>query len=97
MPGAVSDWAEPLVRYGTDRGDQVLIFAVLAAGAAGGDSGRVGGSRRSRRRPIRDAENQPPALVALAWMVAAAGRSDEGHRTAHAAEALARTRRRLPS
>jgi hypothetical protein len=96
-----SDWAEPLVRYGTDRDDQVLIFAALAAGAAGGDAGRAAALADRAEAivaPISDPEDQPQALVTLAWMVADAGDPARAAELANAAEALARyTRRYLRS
>lgn len=94
----VSDWAEPLVRYRTDRSDQVLIFAALAAGAAGGeDNGRAAALADRAEAivaPIPDPEHQPQALVTLAWMVADAGDPTRAAELAHAAEALTRYTRR---
>jgi hypothetical protein len=94
----VSDWAEPLVRYGTEREDQVLIFAALAAGAAGGDAGRAGALADRAEAivaPISDPELQPQALVALAWMVADAGDPARAAELANAAEGLARYTKRF--
>jgi hypothetical protein len=89
----VSDWAEPLVRYSADRDHQVLIFAALAAGAAGGDIGRAAALADHAEAivaPIDDPEDQPQALVTLAWMVADAGDPVRAADLANAAEALAR-------
>jgi hypothetical protein len=88
-----SDWAEPLARSSTDRNDQMLIFAALAAGATGGDIGRAGALARRAEAvvaPIEDPEDQPQALVSLAWMVADAADPAAATELAHAAEALVR-------
>jgi hypothetical protein len=92
-----SAWAEPLVRYDTHGTHQGLIFATLAAGAAGGDRGRAAAlADRAEAivQPVADPDNQPPALVSLAWMVADAGDAARAAGLAGAAEALVRHTRR---
>jgi hypothetical protein len=90
---SVSDWAEPLVRYSEDRDEQKLMFAVLAAGATGGNgewAEALAGRADAIVQPIADAENQPQALVSLAQIVADGGALRAAIDLAGAAEALVR-------
>jgi hypothetical protein len=89
----MSDWAEPLARYGTDPDDQVRMFDALAAAVVGGDRRRaaalaVRAEALARFEP--DPEDRPQVLTSLAWMVAGAGDHNRAATLAAAADALAK-------